>query len=190
MSMTRALAAWGIYIPAHHNSGDGRTAETGNRTKQQQIDRSEDNKRTRARGTEITGGMASEGEWTTSPAKRQVAAAAMRVGQQGGPLPFEAIIASDEPIVNILHGGVTATVRDALREIATLWRKRICGRTNRNFKARPDTEGPVRWPCSGGHWWAFRGALCIGVCVRADKGRALGTKFHPGLRATRLASVC
>ena len=35
-----------------------------------------------------------------------------------------------------------------------------------------------------------RGALCMGVCVRADMGRALGTKFHPGLRATRLASAC
>ncbi len=79
-------------------------------------DRSEDNKRTRARGTEITGGMASEGEWTPiSPAKRQVAAIEMRVGQQGGPLPFEAISASGEPIVNSLHGGVTATGRDALR---------------------------------------------------------------------------
>ena len=105
MPMTRALAAWDIYIPAHHNSGDGRTAETGNRTKQQQIDRSEDNKRTRARGTEMTGGMASEGEWTTSPAKRQVAAIEMRVGQQGGPLPFEAIIASGEPIVKFYTEG-------------------------------------------------------------------------------------
>ena len=53
----------------------------------------------------MTGGMASEGEWTTSPAKRQVAAIEMRVGQQGGPLPFEAIIASGEPIVKFYTEG-------------------------------------------------------------------------------------
>jgi hypothetical protein len=81
-----------------------------------QTDRSRNRKRTRARGTEITAGMASEDEWTTFFARRQVAAIEMRVGQNGGPLPFEASFESLRPIVNNLRGVVTkllATVRDA-----------------------------------------------------------------------------
>jgi len=81
------------------------------------MDRSENRNWTRARGTEITAGMASEDEWTTFFAKRRVAAIEMRVGQNDGPLPFEAIIEIGEPIIGILQEVVTeltATVRDAL----------------------------------------------------------------------------
>jgi hypothetical protein len=47
-------------------------------------------------------GTASAYGWTTFPAERQVAAIKMRVGQNGGPLPFEAIIEFGEPIVYII----------------------------------------------------------------------------------------
>ncbi len=45
-----------------------------------------------ARGTEIAAGTTSADGWTTFLPMRQVAAIEMRVGQNGGPLPFEAII--------------------------------------------------------------------------------------------------
>ena len=99
-----ALAAQKYYLPANQNSGGGRTEETRDRVNQQQIDRSRISNRTRARGTEIAAGTTSADGWTTFPAKRQVAAIEMRVGQNGGPLPFEAIIDFDEPIVYFLHG--------------------------------------------------------------------------------------
>jgi hypothetical protein len=51
----------------------------------------------------MTARMVSEDEGTTSFAKRQVAAIEIRVGQNGGPLPFEAIFNFGEPIVNILR---------------------------------------------------------------------------------------
>ena len=99
-----ALAAQQYYLPANQNSGGGRTEETRDRVNQQQIDRSRNNNRTRARGTEITAGTTSADGWTTVPTERQVAAVEMRVGQNGGPLPFEAIIDFGEPIINGASG--------------------------------------------------------------------------------------
>ena len=111
-----ALGVQKYCILANHNSGGGRTEETRDRVNQQQIDRSENSNRTRARGTEIAAGTTSADGWTTFPAERQVAAIEMRVGQNGGPLPFEAIFDFGEPIVYFLQEVVTeltATVRDA-----------------------------------------------------------------------------
>ena len=91
----------------YHKSGGGRTEKTREQVKWQQIVRSENDNRTGARERKITTGMASADGWTKFPAKRQVAAIEMRVGQNGGPLPFEAIIDFDEPIVYFvyfLHG--------------------------------------------------------------------------------------
>ena len=111
-----ALDAQKNYTQEHHNSGGGRTEETRDRVNQQQIDRSRISNRTRARGTEIAAGPTSADGWTTFPAKRQVAAIEMRVGQSGGPLPSEAIIDLGAPIINNLPEvatKLTATVRDA-----------------------------------------------------------------------------
>jgi len=102
-----ALDAQNNYTTDNLNRGGGRTEETRDRVNQQQIDRLENSNRTRARGTEIAAGTTSAGGWTTFPAERQVAAIEMRVGQNGGPLPFEAIIDFGEPIVYFLpflHG--------------------------------------------------------------------------------------
>ena len=102
-----ALDAQMNYTREHHNSGGGRTEETRDRVNQQQIDRSRISNRTRARGTEIAAGTTSADGWTTFPAKRQVAAIEMRVGQHGGPLPSEASFDFGEPIVYFLsfaHG--------------------------------------------------------------------------------------
>jgi len=115
-TLNAAPDAQNSYTLANHNSGGGRTEETRDRVNQQQIDRSENSNRTRARGTEIAAGTTSAEGWTTFPAERQVAAIEMRVGQNGGPLPFEAIIDFGEPIVYFLQEVVTeltATVRDA-----------------------------------------------------------------------------
>ena len=106
-TLNAAPDAQNSYTQANHNSGGGRTEETTDRVNQQQIGRSRISNRTRARGTEIAAGTTSADGWTTFPAKRQVAAIEMRVGQNGGPLPFEAIIDFDEPIVYFvyfLHG--------------------------------------------------------------------------------------
>ena len=114
--MTRALLTDGTHLLGTRESGNGRTEEMEDQLGRRQTDRSRNRKRTRARGTEITAGMASEDEWTTFFARRQVAAIEMRVGQNGGPLPFEASFESLRPIVNNLRGVVTkllATVRDA-----------------------------------------------------------------------------
>ena len=100
----------------YHNSGGGRTEKTREQMKWQQIVRSENDNRTGARERKITTGMASADGWTTFPAKRQVAAIEMRVGQNGGPLPSEAIIDLGAPIINNLPEvatKLTATVRDA-----------------------------------------------------------------------------
>ena len=100
----------------YHNSGGGRTEKTREQVKWQQIVRSENDNRTGARERKITTGMASADGWTTFPAKRQVAAIEMRVGQNGGPLPSEAIIDLGAPIINNLPEvatKLTATVRDA-----------------------------------------------------------------------------
>ena len=100
----------------YHNSGGGRTGKTREQVKWQQIVRSENDNRTGARERKITTGMASADGWTTFPAKRQVAAIEMRVGQNGGPLPSEAIIDLGAPIINNLPEvatKLTATVRDA-----------------------------------------------------------------------------
>ena len=86
-----ALDAQKNYTREHHNSGGGRTEKTRDRANQQQIDRSENKNRTQARGTEIAAGTTSADGWATIPAKRQVATMKMRVGQNGGPLPSEAI---------------------------------------------------------------------------------------------------
>jgi hypothetical protein len=98
-----ALDAQMNYTREHHNSGGGRTEETRDRVNQQQIDRSRISNRTRARGTEIAAGTTSADGWTTFLAKRQVAAIEMRVGQNGGPLPSEAIFDFGEPIIYFLH---------------------------------------------------------------------------------------
>ena len=98
-----ALDAQNIYTQADYNSGGGRTEEKRDRINQQQIDRSRNSNRTQACGTEIAAGTTSAYGWTTFPAKREVAAIEMRVGQNGGPLPFEAIIEFGEPIVYVLY---------------------------------------------------------------------------------------
>ena len=67
----------------YHNSGGGRTEKTREQVKWQQIVRSENDNRTGARERKITTGMASADGWTKFPAKRQVAAIEMRVGQNG-----------------------------------------------------------------------------------------------------------
>ena len=92
-----------IYTQANLNSGGGRTEEKRDWINQQQIDRSRNSNRTQACGTEITAGTASAYGWTTFPAERQVAAIEMRVGQNGGPLPFEASFDFGEPIVYVLY---------------------------------------------------------------------------------------
>ena len=100
----------------YHNSGGGRTEKTREQVKWQQIVRSENDNRTGARERKMTTGMASADGWTTFPAKRQVAAIEMRVGQNGGPLQSEAIIDLGAPIINNLPEvatKLTATVRDA-----------------------------------------------------------------------------
>jgi hypothetical protein len=80
-----------IYTQADYNSGGGRTEEKRDRINRQQIDRSRNSNWTQAGGTEITVGTPSAYGWTAFPAERQGAAIEMRVGQNGGPLPFEAI---------------------------------------------------------------------------------------------------
>jgi hypothetical protein len=92
-----------IYTQADYNSGGGRTEEKRDRINQQQIDRSRNSNWTQAGGTEITVGTPSAYGWTAFPAERQGAAIEMRVGQNGGPLPFEAITDFGEPIVYFLY---------------------------------------------------------------------------------------
>jgi hypothetical protein len=101
------------YTTANHNSGGGRTEEQRDRVNQQQIDRSRISNRTRARGTEIAAGTTSADGWTTLPPNKQAAAIEMRVGQNGGPLPFEAIIDFGEPIIN----GALATTKRWIRRL-------------------------------------------------------------------------
>jgi hypothetical protein len=98
-----ALDAQNSYTTANLNRGGGRTEEKRDRINQQQIDRSRNSNRTQACGTEITAGTASAYGWTTFPAERQVAAIKMRVGQNGGPLPFEASFEFGEPFVYFLY---------------------------------------------------------------------------------------
>ena len=124
--MTRALLTDGIHLLGTRESGNGRTEEIGDQAGRRQTDRSRNRNWTRARGTEITAGMASEDEWTTFFARRQVAAIEIRVGQNGGPLPFEASFESSRPIVNNLRGVVTklpATVRDVFALNWQHWQK-------------------------------------------------------------------
>ena len=126
-----ALDAQKRYTLGNHNSGGGRTEETRDRVNQQQIDRSRISNRTRARGTEIAAGMTSADGWATIPAKRQVATMTRRVGQNGGPLPSEAITSFDEPIVYFVHEPArqrATTVADVLR--------RTGQRRERGFKNR------------------------------------------------------
>jgi hypothetical protein len=98
-----ALDAQNNYTIANQHSGGGRTEEKRDWVNQQQIDRSRISNRTRARGTEIAAGTTSAYGWTTFPAEREVAAIEMRVGQNGGPLPFEASFDFGEPIVYFLY---------------------------------------------------------------------------------------
>jgi hypothetical protein len=118
------------------------------------MDRSENRNWTRARGTEITAGMASEDEWTTFFAKRRVAAIEMRVGQNDGPLPFEAIIEIGEPIIGILQEVVTeltATVRDAFGPNPQHGGVHFCNRrTSRAFFATTPGLRRTRVTISGG----------------------------------------
>ena len=88
LEMTSALLTDGTHLLGTRESGIGRTEETGDQagSLRRQSGRSRNRNWTRARGTEITAGMASEDEWTTFFAERQVAAIEMRVGQNGGPL--------------------------------------------------------------------------------------------------------
>ena len=95
-----ALDAQESYTQIYQNSGGGRTEKTRDRVKGLQPGRSENDNRTRARGTKIAAGTTSADGWATLCAKRQVAVIEMRAGQNGGPLPFEAIIELGEPIVN------------------------------------------------------------------------------------------
>jgi hypothetical protein len=92
-----------IYTQADYNSGGGRTEEKRDRINQQQIDRSRNSNWTQAGGTEIAAGTTSAYGWTTFPAEREVAAIEMRVGQNDGPLPFEASFDFGEPIVYFLY---------------------------------------------------------------------------------------
>ena len=64
-AMTRALRTDGTHLLGLAESGNGRRDDKGDRIGNQQMDRSENRNWTRARGTEITAGMASEDEWTT-----------------------------------------------------------------------------------------------------------------------------
>ena len=95
-----ALDAQKRFTLGNYNSGGGRTEKTRDRVKGLQPGRSENDNRTRARGTKIAAGTTSADGWATLCAKRQVAVIEMRAGQNGGPLPFEAIIELGEPIVN------------------------------------------------------------------------------------------
>ena len=88
------------YTQIYQNSGGGRTEITRDRVKRQQTDRSKNDNRTRAHRTVIMVGATSADGWAASPAKKQVAAIKRRAGQNVGPLPFEAIIESCEPIIN------------------------------------------------------------------------------------------
>jgi hypothetical protein len=101
--LNAAPDAQNSYTQANQHSGGGRTEEKRDRVNQQQIDRSGISNRTRARGTEIEAGTTSAYGWTAFPAERQGAAIEMRVGQNGGPLPFEAITDFGEPIVYFLY---------------------------------------------------------------------------------------
>ena len=130
-TLNAAPDAQNSYTQANHNSGGGRTEEMRDRVNQQQTDRSRISNRTRARGTEIAAGTTSADGWTTFLAKRQVAAIEMRVGQNGGPLPSEAITSFDEPIVYFVHVPArqrATTVADVLR--------RTGQRKERGFKNR------------------------------------------------------
>ena len=88
------------YTQIYQDSGGGRTEITRDRVKRQQTDRSKNDNRTRAHRTVIMVGATSADGWAASPAKKQVAAIKRRAGQNVGPLPFEAIIESCEPIIN------------------------------------------------------------------------------------------
>ena len=97
-----ALDAQESYTQIYQNSGGGRTEKTRDRVKGLQPGRSENDNRTRARGTEIEAGTSSAYGWATLCAKRQVETIETRAGRNDGPLPFEAIIDLGAPIINNL----------------------------------------------------------------------------------------
>jgi hypothetical protein len=143
-----ALDAQMNYTREHHNSGGGRTEETRDRVNQQQIDRSRISNRTRARGTEIAAGTTSADGWATIPAKRQVATMKRRVGQNGGPLPSEAITSFDEPIVYFVHEPArqrATTVADVLRR--TGQRRERGFKNRRTLRAFFATKRRLLWTC-------------------------------------------
>ena len=105
--------------------------KTRDRVQWQQIDRSENDNRTQARGTKIATGTTSADGWATIPAKRQVARMKMRVGQNDGPLPFEAITSFDEPIICFVH----ELARQRATTVTDVFR-RTGQRKERGFKNR------------------------------------------------------
>ena len=169
----------GTHPPGNQNSGGSRTEKTRERVKWQQIVRSENDNRTGARERKITTGMASADGWTKFPAKRQVAAIEMRVGQNGGPLPSEAIIDLGAPIINNLPEvatKLTATVRDASalksQHESVQFRNR---RTLRAFFATKRRLLRTRIPTSG--------VFCNGFY--ADEADAMGVRCREELRLGR-----
>ena len=161
----------------YHNSGGGRTEKTREQLKRQQIVRSENDNRTGARERKITTGMASAGGWTTLPAKRQVAAIEMRVGQNGGPLPSEAIIDLGAPIINNLPEvatKLTATVRDA--SALKSQHESVQFRNRRTLRAFFATKLRTRIPTSG--------VFCNGFYADEETG-AMGVRCREELRLGR-----
>jgi len=160
----------------YHNSGGGRTEKTREQLKRQQIVRSENDNRTGARERKITTGMASADGWTTFPAKRQVAAIEMRVGQNGGPLPSEAIIDLGAPIINNLPEvatKLTATVRDA--SALKSQHESVQFRNRRTLRAFFATKLRTRIPTSGVFCTSFY----------AEEKDAMGERCREGLRQGR-----
>jgi len=127
-----ALAAQKYYLPANQNSGGGRTEETSDRANQQQIDRSRNSNRTQACGTEIAAGTASAYGWTTFPAEKQVTASGMRVGQNGGPLPFEAVSECGSTNIN----RAPATAKRWIRRIRGKIKGVFCNKVYAIWKSR------------------------------------------------------
>ena len=103
MSILLARAAEPGDTHTKYKGGRGRTEKTRDRANQQQIDRSENKNRTQARGTEIAAGTTSADGWAAFRGKKQTTEMKMRVGQNGGPLPSEAISNFDEPIIYFVH---------------------------------------------------------------------------------------
>jgi hypothetical protein len=127
-----ALDAQNNYTIANQHSGGGRTEEKRDWVNQQQIDRSRISNRTRARGTEIAAGTTSAYGWTTFPAEREVAAIEMRVGQNDGPLPFEASFEFGDTIIN----RALATAKRWIRRLRGKRKGVFCNKVYEIWKSR------------------------------------------------------